>query len=234
MLGTLNDDQRISMNVSIAGTNVFQTGEETVEFSLTPAGPVNIEGYGGAGLYDQLRTSAIDSLMNAHYRNVLERTYAGCFRNAIAGNRFFSEALAEGPTVTTAFSANELSSSLAMVARTIAARSLLGHRRQTFFVIFGGWDHHDDTLPQQQMMLPVLSRALDEFHRATVELGVEQPVTTFTISDFGRTLTSNGRGSDHGWGGNQIVMGGAVRGCASTATTRISSPATTSTPAAGG
>jgi uncharacterized protein (DUF1501 family) len=61
-------------------------------------------------------------------------------------------------------------------------------------------------------MLPVVSAALSEFNSAMVELGVENEVTTFTASDFGRTLTSNGRGSDHAWGGNHIVMGGAVRG----------------------
>ncbi len=212
VLSGLNDDPRISMNLSIAGTNVFQTGEETVEFSVTPEGPVSIEGYGGDDLYDQLRTSAIDSMMNAKYRSVFQRAYAERFRGAIAGNRFFSEALAASAPPSTVFSVTPLSSSLAMVARTIAARSLLGHRRQTFFIVFGGWDHHDETLAQQQTMLPVLSRALDELYRATVELGVEQQVTTFTISDFARTLTSNGRGSDHGWGGNQIVVGGAVKG----------------------
>ena len=212
VLSALNGDPRISMNLSIAGTNVFQTGEQTVQFSVTPEGPINIEGYGEGDLYDQLRTSAIDSLMNAHYRDVFERAYARRFRGAIDGNRFFSEALAASTPPATVFSETELSSSLAMVARTIAARSRLGHRRQTFFVVFGGWDHHDETLDHQQAMLPVLSRALGELYRATVELGVERQVTTFTISDFGRTLTSNGRGSDHGWGGNQIVLGGDVKG----------------------
>lgn len=212
VLESLNNDQRISMNISIAGTNVFQTGEQTVEFSLTPSGPVNIEGYGGDDLYDQLKTSAIDSLMNLNYRNVLESAYGRSVRNAIDGNRFFADALSTSQQPSTVFSANPLSSSLAMVARTIAARSTLGHQRQTFFVILGGWDHHDNTLPQQQIMLPWVSTALNEFYNATNEMGVANNVTTFTISDFGRTLTSNGRGSDHGWGGNQIVMGGAVKG----------------------
>ena len=212
VLSELNSDQRISMNLSIAGTNVFQTGAQTVEFSVSPEGPMAIEGYGERGLYDRLRTSAIDSLMNAYYRNVFDRAYAERFRGTIDGNRFFAEALAASAPLLTSFSDTDLSSSLAMVARTIAARSRLGHRRQTFFVVLGGWDHHDETLLKQQEMLPVLSRALDELYRATVELGVDRQVTTFTISDFGRTLTSNGRGSDHGWGGNQIVIGGAVKG----------------------
>ncbi|HBM86651.1 MAG TPA: hypothetical protein DD423_07755 [Opitutae bacterium] len=61
-------------------------------------------------------------------------------------------------------------------------------------------------------MLPVVSQALSEFNAAMKELKVHDQVTSFTASDFARTLTSNGRGSDHGWGGNQIVMGGAVNG----------------------
>ena len=99
-----------------------------------------------------------------------------------------------------------------MVAQTIAARDTLGLCRQTFFVGFGGWDHHDEVVLNQEQMIPVVSRALSEFYSALVELGVENDVTTFTASDFGRTLTSNGRGSDHAWGGNHIIMGGAVRG----------------------
>ncbi|MEM7397262.1 MAG: DUF1501 domain-containing protein, partial [Verrucomicrobiota bacterium] len=67
-------------------------------------------------------------------------------------------------------------------------------------------------LNNQAMMLPVVSKAMSEFHAAMVELGVQNEVTTFTTSDFARTLTSNGRGSDHAWGGVQMVMGGAVRG----------------------
>ena len=77
---------------------------------------------------------------------------------------------------------------------------------------FGGWDHHEDMLGQQATMLPTLDAGLGQFQFALEELGLSNQVTTFTISDFGRTLTSNGRGSDHGWGGNAMVMGGAVQG----------------------
>lgn len=99
-----------------------------------------------------------------------------------------------------------------MVARVIAARQTMGMRRQTFFIRMGGWDHHDEVINNQQAMLPVVSMALNEFYSALVEIGVENEVTTFTASDFARTLTSNGRGSDHAWGGNCMMLGGAVRG----------------------
>lgn len=95
---------------------------------------------------------------------------------------------------------------------TIAAREALCMKRQTFFVEVGGWDHHDEVVLNQATMLPVVSRALSEFHSALTELDVATQVTTFTASDFGRTLSSNGRGSDHAWGGNHMVMGPALGG----------------------
>ena len=86
------------------------------------------------------------------------------------------------------------------MARVIGARDALGACRQTFFVLVGGWDHHDEVLENQARMLPWISTGLQEFRNALVELGVFDDVATFTTPDFGRTLTSNGKGSDHGWG----------------------------------
>ncbi len=99
-----------------------------------------------------------------------------------------------------------------MIAKTIGARDALGMRRQIFFVDYGGWDHHDELLNNQNEMLGVLSKGMSAFQASMQELGMAEQVTTFTISDFARTLTSNGNGTDHGWGGNALVMGGAVNG----------------------
>ncbi len=85
-------------------------------------------------------------------------------------------------------------------------------KRQTFFINYGGWDHHDSVLENQTLVLGILSKALAEFQTAIDELGIAEQVTTFTISDFGRTLSSNGNGTDHAWGGNVITMGGAIKG----------------------
>ena len=85
-------------------------------------------------------------------------------------------------------------------------------QRQVFFCSLGGYDTHADQLAEQASLFTELSQALAAFHAATVEMGVEQSVTTFTSSDFGRTLPTNGAGSDHGWGSHHLVMGGAVRG----------------------
>jgi uncharacterized protein (DUF1501 family) len=85
--------------------------------------------------------------------------------------------------------------------------------RQVFFVSHGSFDTHAGQLGTHQNLLSQLSQGLAAFHAATVELGVESAVTTFTLSDFGRTFQPNsGGGTDHGWGSHQLVLGGAVRG----------------------
>ena len=112
----------------------------------------------------------------------------------------------------TEFSDNYSSKPLKQIARVIEAYNTLGQSRQTFFVQYGGWDHHFNVVGYQESMLPVVSKGLDEFKSALRELEEFENVVTFTISDFGRTLTSNGQGSDHGWGGHHMVMGGAVKG----------------------
>jgi uncharacterized protein (DUF1501 family) len=99
-----------------------------------------------------------------------------------------------------------------MIARIAAANGKLGTKRQVFFVQLGGWDHHADVLTKQQSMLPIISQALSFFWSALNEVGLQNNVTLFTASDFGRTLTSNGNGSDHAWGANHMAMGGAVAG----------------------
>ncbi len=112
----------------------------------------------------------------------------------------------------TSFDDNEFANSLKAVAHTIAARSKLGMQRQIFFVGFEGWDTHDNQIEEHSRLLARLSGGLNSFNAEMRAIGCHDNVTTFTASDFGRTLTSNGAGSDHGWGGHQLIMGGAVAG----------------------
>lgn len=109
---------------------------------------------------------------------------------------------------------NSLAEQLAMVARMIKMRGELGQKRNIFFVSLGGFDTHATQMPDngQPRLLRRVSRALGAFYQALVEMGVENSVTTFTMSEFSRTLNSNGDGSDHAWGGTHLVMGGAVNG----------------------
>jgi uncharacterized protein (DUF1501 family) len=212
MLQESNCNQNISMNISLSGNNVWQTGLHTAHYTIDENGSTGLATYGEAWPEAQIFTQAVDGLLGLHYQNVFEKTYAHRMRGAIDAHIQFSEAIDALPPLQTQFSDTSLSRRFRMIALTIAAREALDMRRQTFFVEAGGWDHHDEVIANQAAMLPVVSKALSEFHSALTELGVAQQVTTFTASDFARTLSSNGRGSDHAWGGNHLVLGGAVAG----------------------
>ncbi len=213
IMQSMNANQNISMNISLSGRNVFQSGNKAAEYSIESGGlgSVGIKDYGGEDVLDQIRTTAVKSLMEQQYADVFAKTYANVVSSSQATHEVFSKAI-EKVQMKATFSKNEVSQSLQMVAKTIAARKHLNVNRQTFFITFGGWDHHDRVLKSQRKMLAVLSKALQEFHTAMQEFNTNDEVTTFTISDFGRTLTSNGNGTDHAWGGNVMMMGGKVKG----------------------
>jgi len=213
LLYSLNQNQSISMNISISGSNVWQAGNQVVEYSITPWGSIGLDGYEGTWNYNHVRGAAIDSQLDLEYRNLFEKTFAQKSRGAIDAHYQFMAAINAAPAITTTFPADSwLGENLLMVARVIAARAQLNVRRQTFFISIGGWDHHDDVINNQQVMLADVSACIGAFRSALVEIGAQNDVTLFTASDFARTLTSNGAGSDHAWGGNHLVMGGGVQG----------------------
>ncbi len=213
LLCTVNQNDNISMNLSMSGTNLFQTGVTVTPYSLSGAGSTGINGFGQSDLLNQIRQASLDSIMSQHYSNLYDRTYKDILLSSQKTHEVYASAMSNLDPIQTEFSNNNaLSQNLKVVAQTIAIRESLGMSRQIYFVNYGGWDHHDEVLNIQARMLGILDQALTEFYQATIELGVEQSVTTFSISDFGRTLSSNGNGSDHAWGGNCFVMGGAVKG----------------------
>ncbi len=143
---------------------------------------------------------------------MLENEYNRVTTRAVTAESQITSGLA-GVTLATAFpSNNSLADQLKMVARLIGARSTLGSKRQVFMVSLGGFDLHDNLISQQPTLMKRVSEAMTAFYDATVELGVADKVTAFTASDFGRTLNSNGDGSDHGWGSHHFMVGGAVKG----------------------
>jgi uncharacterized protein (DUF1501 family) len=107
---------------------------------------------------------------------------------------------------------NRLAKQLHLVARLIAAREELGMQKQVFFVLMGGWDTHSDQLERLPRLLTDLNEAVDVFQGTIDDIGLASSVTSFTASDFGRTLSSNGNGTDHGWGGHSFVFGNTVDG----------------------
>ena len=216
MMSSMNNNENISMNISLSGNNVFQTGNSSVEYSIDPEfGPSMIYGYresDAPGIFEAARNKAVDNIIDASYADIFKKTYVDVIKTSRDANADFADALNDVPFLGDLFVENEFSNALQMVARTIAARETLGMRRQIFFVDFGGWDHHDELLNSQTQMLSVLSQGMNSLNSALERLGISDCVTTFTCSEFGRTLTWNGNGTDHAWGGNVMVMGGPVRG----------------------
>lgn len=216
MVKSVNKDNGISMNISLAGTNVFQSGKSTIEYAIDPNnGSEGIYGYGVTDQWDvinRMRTAAIDSLLEHQYQNIFQQTYVDVIRVSRDASILFNEALSHVGDFKTTFTDNYLSNSFRMIARVIAARKELGMKRQIFLVDFGGWDHHDEVLANQQDMLGTVSNAWGEFADVLKEINMTDNVVTFSVSEFGRTLTSNGNGTDHAWGGNVMTMGGPVAG----------------------
>ncbi|MEL6842854.1 MAG: DUF1501 domain-containing protein [Bacteroidota bacterium] len=213
LLHASNASQDISMNISLSGNNVFQAGNQAVSYTISPFGngSTGINEYGESDPLNEIKTAAIKNLLEQQYQDIFKQTYADITLQAQQNHELFSSAISQ-VNLNSIFSPSYVSQSFQMIAKTIAARDLLGVNRQTFFLTFGGWDHHDELLNTQAGMLSVLSKGMGEFYAALEEMGLSQDVTTFTISDFARTLTSNGNGTDHGWGGNAMVMGGSVKG----------------------
>ena len=205
--------QQMATNASLFGSNLFQSADETVAYVMGPNGPIQFEGFSGeAGEILNDQRLAFERVVNAQYDTVYERGFAEVQRRAIDAADTVSAAIDGAPAINTVFPQSQLGTQLQTVARLIAARDSLDMQRQIFFVATGGFDSHDDQNDNQPGLLGGVSDAIAAFHAATVELNVASNVTTFTQSDFGRTLTSNGDGTDHAWGGNQLVVGGAVNG----------------------
>ncbi|TWT82581.1 hypothetical protein CA13_40440 [Planctomycetes bacterium CA13] len=215
---TTNGNPNISMNMALGSLNIFQTGNDVVPYVVNSNGATSLYGYGSNNVRDRIYTrlindmypSVADDALGQIYSDLLQRTLAKTKKVSIDAALEFNNATSADTSIT--FPSTSLGDKLKMVAKTINGRSTIGQGRQIFFVSAGGWDHHDEVLVNQEGMLPMVSDAIDAFYQETEAMGVSDCVTTFTASDFGRTLTSNGNGSDHAWGGNHFVVGGAVKG----------------------
>ena len=214
LLSSLNSSPSPSMNISVIGSNVLQVGETVVPYSISTNGPIGLEtGWDPNG--DKLAT--IEALM-ATADNIFGSEHSVVKQRAQDNFDLIDGALQALPPLNTVFPNTWLGDQLHIVARMIAIRSALGASRQTFVVSSGGWDTHDDQLGALPGLIQELDEAITAFYNATVELNspgqtdVSGNVTTFTQTEFSRTLNSNGNGTDHGWGGNQFVVGDSVNG----------------------
>jgi len=201
--------------INVSGNAVYLSGQNAIQYMVSSGGAAAL-GPANGRLYGSAECSALfKSLVTQQDQtHLLAAEHARVMQRAIDAQSALSLALATVPEPTTVFNTtgNSLAAQLKMVARLISARQALGLRRQVFFVSLGGFDMHDNLLTQHPVLMGKLADALKSFHAATAEMGVANQVTSFTASDFGRTLSSNGDGSDHGWGSYHFVLGGAVNG----------------------
>jgi uncharacterized protein (DUF1501 family) len=218
LLRSLNENARISMSISLAGTNTFQVGNVVTQYQVAPEGPTGLTSYVPADQGSDAASNAVRSLLARTYNNLFERGYNGIFKRALDSQELLSGTLAGAPAIATPFPDTDLGGQLKMIAQLISVREQLGLRRQVFFCSGQGFDTHGGQVGAtpltgtQADLLAELDGALTAFNGAMTELNVADSVTAFTASDFGRTLISNGDGSDHGWGNHHFVTGGAVRG----------------------
>ncbi|MEM9166377.1 MAG: DUF1501 domain-containing protein [Planctomycetota bacterium] len=211
------NDPTVSMNISVAGVNRFLAGRRVGQFVLGEDGPPRLaEDFDGAverAYVDMLSATRDPNQPNQH---AMVKTFRDIASRAVTNNSTIRDLLERGSRLRgDPPEDNELARQLSAVARLIeVGRSGLGHNRQVFFVALGGFDHHDGLVDQDGAggphgeLLRQVDEALTYFWSALGQLGQRDNVTTFTASDFGRTFASNGNGSDHGWGGHHIVIGG--------------------------
>ena len=212
-LALSNNGNAVFSCISVTGNAVYLAGQTAVQYQVSTSGAVPINGV-KSNLYGSSACSAaLNSLITQPSSQTLENELNKITSRSISAEGQVTSALAGSATLATSFPAgNSLASQLQTVAKLIAARNTLGARRQVFMVSLGGFDLHDNLPTQHPGLLTNVSEALAAFYNATMELGVSNSVTAFTASDFGRTLSSNGDGSDHGWGSHHFVLGGAVNG----------------------
>ena len=198
--------------VNVSGNAVYLSGKSAVQYQVSPSGPVPLNGVKSPLFGSAACSTALRKLVTAPSAHLFENEYARVMTRSLSANDSLGAALAGGPAIATAFPAgNALADQLKLVARMISTSSEVGAKRQVFFVSLGGFDNHDGLASVHPGLLTSVAEAMSAFYAATVELGVADKVTSFTASDFGRTLTGND-GSDHGWGSMHFMVGGAVNG----------------------
>ena len=210
-----SNQQSLLTCISAAGNAVFVAGREALQYQISPSGAIDVNMLSEPAYANDAIAYAMRQIISKDSANTLEREFVNVTRRSMEMEGIVNGAL-EGVNLSTSFDTrpgdNPLADQMKIVARLIGAQKALGSKRQVFFVSLGGFDNHDRLMENHPALLGQVDEAIGSFYAATVELGVADKVTTFTASDFGRTLAMNADGSDHGWGGHHFIVGGAVKG----------------------
>ncbi|MAB09418.1 DUF1501 domain-containing protein [Hyphomonas sp.] len=212
VLSGANTNREFS-TITTVGNELFLTGQEVLPYQIGTNGADEID------ILDDFSNSDITNLLRRHFSaadsndsNLIEKDVARIADKSVVLNEAYNQAVANLVPISTQFPQSYLGSQMKAIANAIAIRDSLSVRRQVFFAAIGGFDTHSTQAADLPGHLSEVSAAITAFYAAMQELGVGNDVTTFTASDFGRTLAANGDGTDHGWGSHHLVVGGAVQG----------------------
>lgn len=213
-----NNNKSTLTCISINGNALFLSGQNAISYQMSSTGATTVNAIKGKSLFGSAScATALQTLMTQPSSLPMASDYTTVTKRAL--DTYDGIVAAIGATASASMNAlfpssatNSLSAQLKMVARMIEQQTTFDMKRQVFMVGMGGFDLHDFLPTQHPALLQKLSTAMKEFDDAMTSLGKGPQVTAFTASDFGRTLSSNGDGSDHGWGSHHFVMGGAVNG----------------------
>jgi uncharacterized protein (DUF1501 family) len=204
----LNGGNTFPMVISVAGSPPFTYGVGSRP--LVPG--TNLSGFSNPIANDP-RYQSMRYLMTVDKNATLNASQSDLMSRAIDNNTLISTALGKPDGIlANLFPTTGIGNQLKQIAKIIADKANVGLQRQIFFCSLGGWDTHTGQSAAHASLLPQLSAAMKAFYDATVLLNVASQVTTFTMSDFSRTFQPASTGTDHAWGGQQFVMGGAVNG----------------------
>jgi uncharacterized protein (DUF1501 family) len=198
--------------VSVSSPAIFVQGHEVKGNVIPPGANLRLS---GMTFWPQSQADTRRAAVNAMIQVDNGHPLRHAANRAFADGLQLADAIAPDgslPPIATAFPNTSIGNQLKEVARLMQVRANMGPGRQVFFCSLGSFDTHSSQEWAHWNLLSQLSQALSAFDTATSELGLGSQVTTFTQSEFGRTLQSNGSGTDHGWGSHQLVLGGAVRG----------------------
>ncbi|MGD0799008.1 MAG: DUF1501 domain-containing protein [Acidobacteriaceae bacterium] len=210
--------------ISTAGIALFLSGQTSYQLNVTSAGPIPISGLAQPLFGQQAGSNALASILTNSEANLFAKEYEVVVNRSTAAQAALATSMLTAGVggvpnppqyldpITNMLTNNPFAVSMQTVARIIGGRSGLGVSRQIFYVVLGGFDTHDNQAPQIARLLTQLGSGLEYFDAMMTAVGMNDQVTTFTASDFGRTLTANSDGTDHGWGSHHIVTGGAVKG----------------------
>ena len=200
-------------SISLAGSNYWQSGAGQRPYAMTGAGALSYNGMDATNNWQQPRRNAFERVLDLPRNHAFTKAYADLQKRAMSITAELGQVLdSNAGMFTDQPTDNKLAESLNMVAQLIATQEQLGLRRQIYYVSMKGFDVHDNQNRDHPELFQELSEALSFFQNKLDILGKGDSVTTFTASDFGRSLIPNGDGTDHGWGNHLLAMGGAVNG----------------------